>query len=593
MWCRDSRVSIRVVSTSFAFTTAHSQTEIPTEASEVEVATLQETLDDYSVSMSSDSVVEALASSPAHRKALLEVRFNPSAVQLRLIPAQLSSELNLGDDPGLRTALRADDERIAAHILPILDSKEAQYRVLNLDPESAQSFLDVIQDVLDRGFFTTREQSHQARRMIGRLAELCDRLPTSLFISGVTERDEHPTFAGGFGDVYRASYNNKPVALKHVRHFLQNSDSEIRRIRLKLCQEALVWRDLRHPQILSFIGIDRESFPSSLCLVSPWMEHGNILRYLKHHGHANVDKLLYQVAQGLEYLHSQNIVHGDLRGTNILITKDWTACLTDFGLSGFSDATASTSTGRRGSLYWMAPELLSPDRFGLKFIRTPATDVYAFGCLCLELYTGRAPFSHLPEPAAMMKIINGERPELRSGPPPMPVILWEHVSEYWAESPISRPVTEVVVKHMLFLALKPYSVTPSQQLLPLSVKPLFAASPDYSRLGTMLHRVFQASATTAIKPDEWDGIYFEVLSAQDPTLFRELVSHTNLDLIMPLNGPALVSQPVILALVHRLSTFISRTPPAGGAFKDAVRWLQRASALLRPEVCFLDRHHLP
>jgi serine/threonine protein kinase len=70
---------------------------------------------------------------------------------------------------------------------------------------------------------------------------------------------------------------------------------------------------------------------------------------------------------------------------NILINEDWSACLADFGLSIFSDVTSSMSTNRRGSLYWMAPELLDPDRFGTKFIRTPATDVYAFGCVCLEV----------------------------------------------------------------------------------------------------------------------------------------------------------------------------------------------------------------
>jgi serine/threonine protein kinase len=43
------------------------------------------------------------------------------------------------------------------------------------------------------------------------------------------------------------------------------------------------------------------------------------------------------------------------------------------------------STNRGGSLYWMAPELLDPGRFGLKFARTPATDVYAFGCVCFEV----------------------------------------------------------------------------------------------------------------------------------------------------------------------------------------------------------------
>ncbi|KAF8174708.1 kinase-like domain-containing protein [Mycena galopus ATCC 62051] len=304
-----------------------------------------------------------------------------------------------------------------------------------------------------------QEHTRMALRIIRKLSESCDMLPSSLFIIGVHGRDEHPSFGGGFGDIYRASYGDQRVALKRMRHFLRGSD--LRRIRLKFCREALLWKDLHHPHILPFLGIDRDSFPSSLCMVSPWMEHGTVMNYLKIHGYVNVDKLLYEIAQGLEYLHHSNIVHGDLRGANILIKEDWSACLADFGLSIFSDATATTSTTRAGSLYWMAPELLDPERFGLKFVRTPATDVYAFGCVCIELYTGRPPFSNLPAPAALMKVLNGERPEKPYGPPTMSHTLWEHVMEFWADSH-TRPSTQFVVQNMVWPIPVPRSPSPPQ-----------------------------------------------------------------------------------------------------------------------------------
>ncbi|KAJ7229230.1 kinase-like domain-containing protein, partial [Mycena rebaudengoi] len=148
-------------------------------------------------------------------------------------------------------------------------------------------------------------------RIILKISEACDKLPSSLFITGVTRHDEHATFSGGFGDIYQASYGGKTVALKLVR---TSHRRETRLVR-KFCREALVWQDLQHPYILPLIGIDRESFPTtSLCMVSPWMEHGTILRYLNDHGRVNVDRLLSEIAEGLEYLHSREIVHGDLRG---------------------------------------------------------------------------------------------------------------------------------------------------------------------------------------------------------------------------------------------------------------------------------------
>ncbi|KAF7338662.1 hypothetical protein MVEN_02092700 [Mycena venus] len=93
----------------------------------------------------------------------------------------------------------------------------------------------------------------------------------------------------------------------------------------------------------------------------------------------------------------------------------------------------------------------------------------------------------------------------------------------------------------------------------------------------------QQERTPPIKADQWDEVYLGVLHTQDPSKLRELLSHTNPELIMPLNGPTLVSQAVILTLVHRLSAVISETPPNDEAFKNALWWLQRAAALLRPE----------
>ncbi|KAJ7778415.1 kinase-like domain-containing protein [Mycena metata] len=399
------------------------------------VTQLQSTVEGYRLSMSCNDVVSAIVASLGHRITLLE----------------LSSELRLEfDDPALQIALRADERRVIALIISILDSESVETVILGLaEPESAQAFLDVVQEVLNRGLLESQEHIRRGRRLIRKISESSDRLPSSLFITGVTGRNEHPAFAGGFGDVYEASYGDKKVAVKHIRYFLASSASDIRNIRLKLYREALLWKDLRHPYILPFIGIDLKSFPSSLCLVSPFMENGTVLSYLNSYGREHVDKFLHETAKGLEYLHSQNIVHGDLRGANILVDRDKCACLTDFGLSAFDDATAPThNSTRAGSLSWMAPELIDPGRFGLRFARTPYSDVYAFGCVCFELHTGRPPFSNVPKAIAMLRTIDGERAVRPSGSAAMADSLWQHVNAYWAQEPTSRPISEDIVKHL-------------------------------------------------------------------------------------------------------------------------------------------------
>ncbi|KAJ7142511.1 kinase-like domain-containing protein [Mycena epipterygia] len=272
--------------------------------------------------------------------------------------------------------------------------------------------------------------------------EAHEQLPSSLFIRGVNDHDEHPTFGGGFGDVYRASYQGQIVALKRIRTF--TADSTSHHNRLQFCKEALVWQGLRHRFILPLIGIDRETFSPSFCMVSPWMKYGTVLKYLRDRGRGNVDRLLLEIAQGLEYLHSLNIVHGDLRGSNILVSDEGNACLSDFGLATtISDADSTTglftsSSNHGGSLRWFAPELIQPKSFGCeRFSRTPASDVYAYGCVCLELYTGSPPFAHVtPDVAAMFRVIAGDRPEQ---PTTMSAPVWELVTATWAPNSRSRP----------------------------------------------------------------------------------------------------------------------------------------------------------
>ncbi|KAJ7082155.1 kinase-like domain-containing protein [Mycena epipterygia] len=271
-----------------------------------------------------------------------------------------------GSPPGER--LEDSEAQIGACVIHILNSPDARHEVRNLQGSDAQSCLDAIQYIRDQGSLPTAKYRGQARQLMSQLSEAQDQLPSSLFISGVNDRDEHPTFAGGFGDMYRAFSQDKMVALKRIRTF--TTDSTSHRMRLEFCREVLVWQGLRHRFILPLIGIDPETFPSSFCMVSPWMKKGTVLKYLSDRGRVDVDRFLLETAQGLDYLHAQNIVHGDLRGTNILISDEDSACLSDFGLAtSVSDAESTTamltsSTNHGGSARWFAPELIAPKAFG-------------------------------------------------------------------------------------------------------------------------------------------------------------------------------------------------------------------------------------
>ncbi|KAJ7700432.1 hypothetical protein B0H17DRAFT_925382, partial [Mycena rosella] len=103
---------------------------------------------------------------------------------------------------------------------------DAKRAVLLLDGDRAQFFLDAVQDVLKEGSLPSVRHTSQAQRLILRLSKVCAQLPSSLYITGVTDRDVYPTSGGGFADIFRASYNGSTVALKRIRTFSTGADSQ-------------------------------------------------------------------------------------------------------------------------------------------------------------------------------------------------------------------------------------------------------------------------------------------------------------------------------------------------------------------------------
>ncbi|KAE9387929.1 kinase-like protein [Gymnopus androsaceus JB14] len=217
-------------------------------------------------------------------------------------------------------------------------------------------------------------------------------LPRSLVICNVNQDGRHAVGGGGFADIYRGTMGERPVCLKVLRLVMEQDEETRDKIRKEFCKEALIWRQLKHPNILPLLGVNAELFSPSFCLISPWMENKDIITYLKNNPNRNRHTVLSEVAAGLYYLHSRNppILHGDIRGANILVTNDLCCCLADFGLTLIiSDSqtlsNATTSAMTKGTTRWMAPELIIPNNSAGKAPNNTSRDVYAFGCTVLEV----------------------------------------------------------------------------------------------------------------------------------------------------------------------------------------------------------------
>ncbi|KII91431.1 hypothetical protein PLICRDRAFT_508175 [Plicaturopsis crispa FD-325 SS-3] len=317
---------------------------------------------------------------------------------------------------------------------------------------------------------------HAALRFLTKVAEQTGITPAVLTVTDITLcTGDLPIDEGGYSKIYVATHHGMNVALKRLHRNITFDGLKRNETLRAFCREALVWRSLQHQHVLPFLGVDHSTFPSYLCLGPPYLTNGTISKHIGRNGRRNVDlvAMLIQIADGLQYLHTRQIVHGDLRAANILVDEYGGVRLADFGLSTYVDAT-TTSSHTSGTIRWMAPELHDPRAFSLNHARrTTCSDIYAFAHVCLEVYTGLRPFPKMKlDTEVLLAVVRGERPE-RPWPSgknediiALPDWLWTLVSCCWVHKPEHRPLISDVVSWLDIRGDLSIRLSGSQQIAP-------------------------------------------------------------------------------------------------------------------------------
>ncbi|KAJ7585696.1 kinase-like domain-containing protein [Mycena floridula] len=238
------------------------------------------------------------------------------------------------------------------------------------------------------------------------------------------------------------------VALKVLR-LLNKSQQE--KVVKRLKKEATVWLRLRHPNIAEFHGVCLvEDRPA---LVSSWYSNGTASQYLITQDVPTKLAIIKDIALGIQYLHSQNIVHGDIKGNNVLITADGTAVVTDFGLSRILEQNkedTSSSLVQAGSARWLAAELFMNWTFGGTKSRSFETDIWALGCTVYELLTENIPYADLRTWFEISeRVLAGGIPLLEADEVihASPAIR-ELVCQCWNREPLGRPTIDQFVQRL-------------------------------------------------------------------------------------------------------------------------------------------------
>ncbi|KAF5391629.1 hypothetical protein D9757_002538 [Collybiopsis confluens] len=293
-------------------------------------------------------------------------------------------------------------------------------------------------------------------------------LPSSFVLEDIQKVGSNPIAAGGFSDVWQGLLGEQSVGLKVLRLIAEPDEDKRVKTRKQFCNEALLWRQLKHPNILTLLGVNIDLFYPSFCLISPWMVNRDIVTYLKRNPEHNRHNALLEIANGLSYLHSRepSVVHGDVRGANILVTNDLHCCLADFGLARVvaqtqvwsNDATSSN----KGTIRWMAPEL-----FDLKNSKEYnwSRDIYAFACTIIEILSLKIPFPDLTDYEVVLSVAEKGAQPCRPQNVWCPDPIWEVTTRCLARNPKSRPSAQRVYEDLFDLKAPGYISYFRQQMM--------------------------------------------------------------------------------------------------------------------------------
>ena len=199
------------------------------------------------------------------------------------------------------------------------------------------------------------------------------------------------------------------------------------------CDTDIMAKLGEHPNIISFYGF-AQNYPEKI-IVTALAENGSLYNYLheKRETPTLEQSLVWakQIAYGMAYMHQLDLVHRDLKSSNVLFTDDMTAQICDFGTSRtMKNTTIPSKTA--GTYRWMAPEVAKMDD------TNKSCDIFSYSIVVWELIEHEIPFRQCPtDVTASLCILNDERPCITS--PAWPQFLIDLVQVGWSANPQERP----------------------------------------------------------------------------------------------------------------------------------------------------------
>ncbi|KAK5773549.1 hypothetical protein RI543_005178 [Arxiozyma heterogenica] len=265
-------------------------------------------------------------------------------------------------------------------------------------PKSQQSFNDKSnkpQSVLLR--LPTQSDIEKKTKFLNKLSSICNKNDPRKYYVNLSKIGQ-----GASGGVYIAHpiNTNHCVAIKEMNLEKQPKKELI-------INEILTMKEYRHKNIVNFV--DTYIVDKNLWIIMEYMEGGSLTDIIQYCilSEGQMGAVCRETLKGLQFLHSQGVLHRDIKSDNILLSMDGDIKLTDFGFCAQINDIHMKRTTMVGTPYWMAPEIVSRKEYG------PKVDIWSLGIMIIEMIEGEPPYLNETPLRALYLIATNGTPKLK------------------------------------------------------------------------------------------------------------------------------------------------------------------------------------